>query len=71
VKVANEPEAFWAALKHSAYHFKRIGLEAGPLSQWLFSAIAEAGLLIGEGFCPRGKVAAVSLLDDLNLLTCA
>ena len=23
---------------------KRIGLEAGPLSQWLFSALAEAGL---------------------------
>jgi transposase len=28
----------------SIYHFKRIGLEAGPLSQWLFSALAEAGL---------------------------
>jgi transposase len=27
-----------------AYHFKRIGLEAGPLSQWLFSALAETGL---------------------------
>src|SRR5262249_53570925 len=27
-----------------AYHFKRIGLEAGPLSQWLFSTLAEAGL---------------------------
>ena len=26
------------------YHFKRIGLEAGPLSQWLFSALAEANL---------------------------
>jgi transposase len=26
------------------YHFKRIGLEAGPLSQWLFSALAEADL---------------------------
>ncbi|MGC2080990.1 MAG: IS110 family transposase, partial [Xanthobacteraceae bacterium] len=24
--------------------FKRIGLEAGPLSQWLFSALGEAGL---------------------------
>src|SRR5215470_5814682 len=30
--------------KHPAYHFKRIGLEAGPLSQWLFSALAEASL---------------------------
>ena len=27
-----------------AYHFKRIGLEAGPLSQCLYSALAEAGL---------------------------
>ena len=31
-------------LKNPAYRFKRIGLEAGPLSQWLFSALAEAGL---------------------------
>src|SRR5262249_56969755 len=27
-----------------AYGFKGIGLEAGPLSQWLFSALAEAEL---------------------------
>ena len=44
VKVASEPEALLAALKNPAYHFKRIGLEAGPLSQWLFSVLAEAGL---------------------------
>ena len=44
VKVASEPEALLAVLKNPAYHFKRIGLEAGPLSQWLFSAFAEAGL---------------------------
>jgi transposase len=31
-------------LTNPAYHFKRIGLEAGPLSQWLFSALAEAEL---------------------------
>jgi hypothetical protein len=36
--------ALLAALKNLAYHFKRIGLEAGPLSQWLFSALAEAEL---------------------------
>jgi transposase len=45
VKVASEPEALLAMLKSPAYRFKRIGLEAGPLSQWLFSALAEAGLL--------------------------
>src|ERR1700741_1309751 len=44
VKVASEPNALLAVLKNPAYHFKRIGLEAGPLSQWLFGALAEAGL---------------------------
>ena len=31
VKVASEPEALLAVFKNPAYHFKRIGLEAGPL----------------------------------------
>jgi hypothetical protein len=44
VKVASEPDALLAVLKSPTYHFQRIGLEAGPLSQWLFSALAEAGL---------------------------
>lgn len=44
VKVASEPEALLAVLTSPLYRFKRIGLEAGPLSQWLFSALAEAGL---------------------------
>jgi transposase len=44
VKVASEPEDLLRVLANPTYHFKRIGLEAGPLSQWLFSALAEAGL---------------------------
>ena len=44
VKVASEPDALLPVLTNPTYHFKRIGLEAGPLSQWLFSALAEAGL---------------------------
>jgi transposase len=44
VKVASEPEALLPVLMNPTYRFKRIGLEAGPLSQWLFSAFAEAGL---------------------------
>jgi transposase len=44
VKVASEPEDLLQILSKPAYHFKRIGLEAGPLSQWLFSTLAEAGL---------------------------
>jgi transposase len=44
VKVASEPAALLAVLTSGAYHFKRVGLEAGPLSQWLYSVLAEAGL---------------------------
>ncbi len=44
LKVASEPEALLPVLTNPLYRFKRIGLEAGPLSQWLFSALAEAGL---------------------------
>jgi transposase len=40
-KTASEPEALLQALKNGGYRFKRIGLEP---SQWLFSALAEAGL---------------------------
>ena len=43
VRVASEPDALLAILTNRAYRFKRIGLEAGPLSQWLFSVLAEAG----------------------------
>jgi transposase len=44
VKVASEPEALLTVLRTPTYRFKRVGLEAGPLSQWLFSALAEADL---------------------------
>ena len=44
VKVSSEPEALLKVLGNPIYRFKRIGLEAGPLSQWLFSGLAEAGL---------------------------
>jgi transposase len=43
-KVASEPEALLPVLKSNGYRFKRIGLEAGPLSQWFYSALAEADL---------------------------
>ena len=44
VKVASVPEALLQVLTNPAYRFKRVGPEAGPLLQWLFSALAEAGL---------------------------
>ena len=61
VKVASEPEALLAVLKNPAYHFKRIGLEAGPLSQWLFSALAEAELRV-----VRAKKGAAQGLGDAD-----
>jgi transposase len=44
VKVASEPQALLKVLGNPSYRFRQIGLEAGPLSQWLFSALAEAEL---------------------------
>jgi len=44
VKVPSEPAALLQILKSDDYSFKRIGLEAGPLSQWLFSGLAEVDL---------------------------
>src|ERR1700685_196104 len=44
VKVASEPAVLLSVLTNPGYHFKRIGLEAGPMSQWLYSALAAAGV---------------------------
>jgi len=43
-RVASEPEALLQVLTNTIYRFQRVGLEAGPLSQWLYSVLAEAGL---------------------------
>jgi transposase len=43
-RVPSEPEALLQVLTNTIYRFKRIGLEAGPLSQWLYTVLAEAGL---------------------------
>ena len=43
-KVVSEPKVLLQVLTNPIYSFKRIGLEAGPLSQWLFSALGEANL---------------------------
>jgi hypothetical protein len=43
-RVATTPVAILAVLTEEALAIERIGFEAGPLSQWLYSALAEAGL---------------------------
>jgi transposase len=43
-KIASEPEALTAWLKNLRLEIVRIGLEAGPLSQWLYAGMKQAGL---------------------------
>jgi transposase len=45
-KVANEPEALIAWFGSLGYGLTRIGLEAGPLSQWLYGGMTKAGLAV-------------------------
>ena len=44
LKVPSHPLDLVDVLRNSAWRLDRIGLEAGPLSQWLFSGLADAGL---------------------------
>ena len=43
VKVASEPEVLVAFFASLDFAVKRIGLEAGPLSQWLHAGLKRAG----------------------------
>ena len=63
VKVTSEPEALLAVLTSRAYQIKRIGLEAGPLSQWLFNGLAEAGLPV---ICVETRHMRAALKAQIN-----
>lgn len=43
-KVVSHPEDLSKALAEAGFRIERIGLEAGPLSQWLFEGLTRAGL---------------------------
>jgi transposase len=45
-KVASEPDALIAWFCGLGIEVARVGLEAGPLSQWLYAAMREAGLAV-------------------------
>ena len=45
-KVASEPAALIAWFRSLGQELERIGLEAGPLSQWLYAALREAGFAV-------------------------
>ena len=63
-KIASEPDALLQALSKPGYCFKRIGLEAGPLSQWLFSALAEAVLPV---ICVETRHMRAALKADIDV----
>ena len=45
-KVASEPDALIGWFAGLGFDLARIGVEAGPLSQWLYTAMKEAGLAV-------------------------
>src|SRR5262252_1921135 len=45
-KIASEPEVLIAWFGSLGYPLTRIGLEAGPLSQWLYTAMKKEGLAV-------------------------
>jgi transposase len=62
-RVLSEPAAIIAVLADAALSFHRIGLEAGPLSQWLFSALVEAGL---PAICAETRHMKAALAAQVN-----
>jgi len=67
-KVASEPEALVAFLSGCGLHLARIGLEAGPLSHWLFAAMREAGLpvVLVETRHVKAALSAMTVRTDRN-----
>src|SRR6201988_1933919 len=67
-RVASEPEALIAWFGSQGLSFERIGLEAGPLSQWLFAAMKAAGLVVEllETRHVRDALKAMPVKSDRN-----
>src|SRR3989337_2313077 len=67
-KVASEPEALIAWFGSLGLPIERVGLEAGPLSQWLCAAMREAGLAVEllETRHVRDAFKAMSVKTDRN-----
>src|SRR3981081_1436077 len=63
MKVASHPEDLLAVLCDPAWRLERVGLEAGPLSQWLFSGLAEAGV---PAICIETRHAKAFLKAQVN-----
>ena len=67
-KVRSEREALAAFFTESGLAFARIGLEAGPLSQWLHAGLVEAGLpaILIETRHVKAALKAMTVKTDRN-----
>jgi transposase len=67
-KVLSEREALVAFFAQSGLRFTRIGLEAGPLSQWLHVGLVEAGLpaILIETRHVKAALKAMTVTTDRN-----
>ncbi len=63
VKEVSEPEAIIARLAELSGAFERVGLEAGPLAQWLYFGLADAGypVVCIETRHSKAAIAAMSM----------
>ena len=67
-KVASEPAALIALFDDTGFEFTRIGLEAGPLSQWLHAGLTAAGLpaILIETRHVKAALKAMTVKTDRN-----
>lgn len=63
-KVETEPDDIATLLASVGGNYVRVGIEAGPLSQWLVSALIEAGLPVVCVETRHMKAAAQSPADQ-------
>lgn len=63
MKVVSHPDDLLGALKNPEWELVRVGLEAGPMSQWLYSGLAEAGLPV---ICIETRHAKAFLKAQVN-----
>jgi len=62
-KVESEPQAIATLLGSLGGHYRRVGLEAGPLSQWLYSGLAAAGFPV---ICVETRHMKAALSAQIN-----
>ena len=68
IKVASEPEVLVEFFKGLSFPVTRIGLEAGPLSQWLHAGLTRAGfeMVLLETRHVKAALSAMSIKTDRN-----